>query len=142
MRVKDLFHLSITYEESALAHYIYHLLEEEKITLEDDAEKLDFAKADHTKVAEMIENNLLGFHHIHLFALSATKGKYFFIFARNEEEAIRHFTKTFQRKPRTCKRVLLDHEVMRGNEVVTFRTLRKEYTKFPVIIGKFFLTTQ
>ena len=60
MKIKDLYYDSLKYEESALAHYIYHLLQEKKITLEDSAQNLDLEEADHDKVAEMIENNVLG----------------------------------------------------------------------------------
>lgn len=139
MRVKELYHLSLKYEESVLAHYIYHLIQEKIINLEDEVEKLDLNEADHEKVAMMIENNVLGFQTIRIYALTYARKKYIFIFARNEKEATQHFIKTFQQKPLSCVELLLDYEIMRGNEVTTFRELRKEYDRFPVLIGGFFL---
>jgi hypothetical protein len=43
-----------------LAHYIHHLLEEGNISLDDNICNIDFDQADHQKVADMIENNVLG----------------------------------------------------------------------------------
>jgi len=139
MRVKDLYHLSLKYEESALAHYIYHLIQEKKINLEVDVEKLDLNEADHDKVAKMIQNNVLGFQTIRIYALTYARKKYAFIFARNEKEATQHFIQTFHQKPHSCVELLLDYEIIRGNEVTTFRELRKEYDRFPVLVGGFFL---
>lgn len=36
MLVKEMFKYSIMYEESALAHCLFHLLEEKKISLDDE----------------------------------------------------------------------------------------------------------
>lgn len=112
-----------------------------KITLEDEVEKLDLNEADHDTVAMMIENNVLGFQTIRIYALTNARKNYIFIFARNKKEAIQHFIKTFHQKPIHCAEVLLDYEIMRGNEVITFRELRKEYDSFPVLIGGLSLTT-
>jgi hypothetical protein len=62
MLVKDMYQNCLLYEEFALAHYIHHLLLEKKISLEDDFTKIDLNQADHQKVAEMIQNNVSGFH--------------------------------------------------------------------------------
>jgi hypothetical protein len=76
-----------------------------------------------------------------IYALTNARKNYIFIFARNKKEAIQHFIKTFHQKPIHCAEVLLDYEIMRGNEVITFRELRKEYDSFPVLIGGLSLTT-
>ena len=44
MVVKDLYMDCFYYEESSLAHYIHHLLAEQKITLDDDISKIDLEK--------------------------------------------------------------------------------------------------
>jgi hypothetical protein len=69
MLVKDVYLDSFYYEESTLAHFIHHLLAEKKISLDDDMSKLDFDQADQQKVAEMIQNNVLGFHKICIYSL-------------------------------------------------------------------------
>ena len=61
MIVKDLYLDCFRYEESSLAHYIHHLLAEQKISLDDNISKIDLDQADHQKVAELIQNNVLGF---------------------------------------------------------------------------------
>lgn len=43
----------------------------------------------------------------------------------------------FHQRPLNCVELLLDYEVIRGNEVTTFRELRKEFTEFPVLAGIF-----
>ncbi|WP_231597683.1 hypothetical protein [Bacillus sp. SA1-12] len=52
MIVEDLYLDSIRFEESTLAHYIHHLLTEEKISLDDNISKIDLDQADHQKVAK------------------------------------------------------------------------------------------
>jgi hypothetical protein len=58
MLVKEAYFYSLRCEESALAHYIHHLLVEKKISLDDPLSKIDLEHADHQKVKEMIENNV------------------------------------------------------------------------------------
>ncbi|WP_225228645.1 hypothetical protein [Bacillus sp. PS06] len=69
MLVKDVYHDCLISEESTLAHYIYHLLSDKKVSLQDDISQLDLNKADHQKVAEMIEKNVLVFHRFNVYFL-------------------------------------------------------------------------
>ncbi|WP_239094188.1 hypothetical protein [Bacillus sp. B15-48] len=73
MLIKDVYLDSITYEQSSLAHYLYHLLAEQKISLDDKIDRLDFNQADHQKVAELIENNVLKFRKIGVYSLKMTQ---------------------------------------------------------------------
>ncbi|MEH7128745.1 DnaB-like helicase C-terminal domain-containing protein [Neobacillus drentensis] len=45
-----------------------HLLEEKKISLDDNMSKNDLDKADHQKVKLMIQNNVLGFHKVGIYS--------------------------------------------------------------------------
>ena len=81
MFVKDVYQDCLRYEESSLAHYIHHLLAEKKISLDDDISKIDLNQADHQKVAEMIQNNVLGFHKIGIYSLKMNQKDFVFIFA-------------------------------------------------------------
>ncbi|PMC33915.1 hypothetical protein CJ195_26215 [Bacillus sp. UMB0899] len=135
MIVKDLYLESIRSEESSLAHYIYHLLEERKISLDDDKSKIDFEQADHQKVAELIEKNILGFHKVRIFALKMSQNHFVFIFAENQEKAVQFYSKTFHQAPLTCQEYTLDFQLTRGNGAITFREMRKEFESFPVIAG-------
>lgn len=137
MLVKDVYRDCIIYEESALAHYIHHLLAEKKISLEDDFDKIDLEQADHQKVAEMIRNNYLGFHKIGIYSLKMNQREFIFIFAKNQQEAIQYFVKTFHKSPLNCHEYSLDFELSRGNGVISFRDMRKEFTSFPAIAGYF-----
>lgn len=67
MLVKDAYFDSLCFEESTLAHYIHHLLGEEKISLDDEMSKIDLEQADHQTVREMIQNNVLGIRKIRIY---------------------------------------------------------------------------
>ncbi|MED0758754.1 hypothetical protein P4S93_07375 [Aneurinibacillus thermoaerophilus] len=133
--VRELYEESIRYEEKTLAHYILHLLQEGKVSLEDDADSLDLTQADHEKVAAMILQNQLGFSDIRIFSLKYDNKQFAFIFAANEEEAIEFFQKIFKRNPYNCHEYPLDFPMSRGNEFLTFRDMKKEYSRFPALAG-------
>lgn len=133
--VRELYEESIRYEEKTLAHYILHLLQEGKVSLDDDADKLDFTQADYEKVAQMIEQNLLGFSDIKIFSLKYDDKLFAFVFAASQEEAIEFFQKKFKRNPKNCHEYPLDFPMSRGNEFLTFRDMRKEYSHFPALAG-------
>ncbi|MBU7592882.1 hypothetical protein [Metabacillus halosaccharovorans] len=137
MIVKDLYLESIRDEESSLAHYICHLLEEQKISFEDDVSKIDFDQADQWKVAEMIEENMLGFHKVGIYSLKKNEHEFVFIFARSKEQATQFYIKTFQDFPMNCIEYSLDFQLTRGNGVISFREMRKEFEGFPVVAGYF-----
>jgi hypothetical protein len=137
MIVKELYEDCFLFEESSLAHYIYHLLAENKISLGDNISKIDLHQANHQKVAELIHNNVLGFHKIGIYSLKMNQKDFVFIFAASELEAIQFYTKTFHQPPLNCHEYSLDFELDRGNGTVSFREMRKEYMSFPVIVGCF-----
>lgn len=137
MLVKEMYQDCFFYEESSLAHYIYHLLTEKKISLEDDASKIDLNQADHLKVAEMIQNNVLGIHKIRVFSLKMNQKTFAFIYASSQEEAIQFYTQSFHQTPLNCHEYPLEFELTRGDVVLTFRDMRKEFKSFPAIAGYF-----
>jgi hypothetical protein len=136
MLVKEAYLDSLLYEESALAHYIHHLLAEKKISLDDDMSKIDLEQADHQRVREMIENNVLGIHKIRVYSLKMNQKEFVFIYAGSEQEAIQFYTNTFYQSPLNCHEYTLDFQLARGNEVISFRD-RKEFESFPAIAGYF-----
>lgn len=135
MLVKELYYLSLLFEEVVLAHYIYYLLHEGKISLEDDAENMNFNDAEKDKVDALIKNNVLGFHKIGIFSLKRKPNQFAFIFAPDKNKAIEHFIDIFHQKPLNCVEILLDYEIFRGNEIISFRELKHEYTEFPAFVG-------
>lgn len=137
MLVKDLYQDCLLYEESSLGHYIYHLLAEEKISLECDSFKIDLNHADHEKVAEMIEKNVLGFHKVGIYSLKMNEKAFAFIYAGSQEEAIQYFTQSFHKPPLNCHEYPLDLELTRGNGVISFREMKKEFKSFPAFAGCF-----
>jgi hypothetical protein len=137
MLVKELYLDCIQNESSFLAHYIYHLLIEQKLSLQDDTAKIDVVHADLQKVEELIRNNVLGIHKICVYSMKMNQKDFVFIFAGSEEEAIQFYKKTFHKSPGNCHEYSLDSQFYRGNDVISFRDMRKEYEVFPAIAGYF-----
>jgi hypothetical protein len=135
MLVKDVYLESLRYEETSLAHCIHHLLEEKKISLEDDMTEIDLELVNPQKVAEMIRNNVLGFRKLNIYSLKRSKNEYVFIFANRQQEAIQHFTEIFHQLPLNCIEYQLDFQLIRGNEIISFRDMRKEFMSFPAVVG-------
>jgi len=132
--VRDIYEDAIRFEQKSLAHYIFHLLQEGKFSLQDDAETLDFSKADHEKVRELIKANVLGIRPIRVFALKQKPNRFVFIFATDEQQARTHFIAELKSKPLNCHEYPLDFVMTIGNRAVSFRELRKEFS-CPAIIG-------
>ncbi len=137
MIVKDLYMDCFRYEESSLAHCIYHLLAEQKISLDDDISKIDLEQADYQKVSELVQNNVLGFHKVGIYSLKMNEKDFVFIFADSHKESIQFYTKTFHQVPLNCHEYSLDYQLARGNDVISFRAMRKEFMSFPAIAGYF-----
>jgi hypothetical protein len=135
MLVRDVYLDSLLYEETSLAHCIYHLLEEEKISLDDDMSQIDFDQVDPQKVAEMISKNVLGIQKLNIFSLKRSKTEFVFIFATRQQDAIQLYTETYHQLPLNCLEYLLDFQLVRGNEVVSFRDMRREFVSFPAVVG-------
>lgn len=137
MLVAELYLDAFRLEQSSLAHYLYHLLEERKISMEDHIDCVDFEQANHQKVAELIQNNQLGIRKLGIYSLKRNEKEFVFIYAYSVQEAIEFFTKSFQQRPLNCHEYSLDFELARGNGVITFREMKKEFGRFPVVAGYF-----
>jgi len=137
MLVSDLYYDSLVFQESSLAHCIHLLLEEKKISLEDDASKLDFSQIDSQKLADMIEQNVLSIHKVGIYSLKMGKRTFVFIFAESQEEAVQFFKRSFHHPPLNCHEYPLEFELTRGNEVISFRDMKREFERFPAIAGYF-----
>jgi hypothetical protein len=135
MLVRDVYLDSLRYEETSLAHCIHHLLKEKKISLDDDISQIDFNQVNPRKVAEMIGNNVLGIQKMNIFSLKRSKNEFVFIFAARQKDAIQLYTETYHQLPLNCLEFLLDFQLIRGNEIISFRDMRKEFVSFPAVVG-------
>jgi len=135
MLVKEYYLECLLTEDSTLAHCIYHLLSEQKVSLQDEFSQSDLHKADFKVVTEMIENNVLGIRRLNIYSLKMNQQDFVFIFARSRQEAIQFCAKTYQQTPINCHEYLLDFEIVRGNETITFRDMKKEFEEFPAVVG-------
>jgi hypothetical protein len=91
----------------------------------------------HQKVAEMIRNNVLGFYKIGIYSLKMNQKDYVFIYAACQQEAVQFYTKPFNQTPLNCHEYSLDFQLASGNDVISFRDMRKEFESFPAIAGYF-----
>ncbi|WP_052427510.1 hypothetical protein [Neobacillus niacini] len=85
----------------------------------------------------MIRYNVLGFYKARIYSLKMNQKDYVFIFAASQQEAFQFYTKTFRQTPLNCHEYSLDFQLARGNGVISFRDMRKEFMSFPAIAGYF-----
>lgn len=108
------------FEESSLAHCLYHLLAETKISLDDNISKIDLHQADHKEVAKLIQKNPLGFRKVGIYSLKIDEKAFIFIYASSQEEAIQFYIKSLQSLPLNCQEYPQDFEIARGRDVFHF----------------------
>jgi len=137
MNVKEVYEEAIKLEESPLAHYLFHLLQERKISSNDHISKIDLNQANHQTVEEMIQKNFLHFRKVRIYSLKQNKTDFVFIFARSQEDAIQHYRETYSHSPLNCIETSLDNDFYQGNGRISFRDMKKEFTIFPAIVGSF-----
>jgi hypothetical protein len=82
-------------------------------------------------------NNVFGFQQLNLFSLKNSKNEFVFIFAAKQQDVIQLYTKTYHQLPLNCLKYLLDFQLTRGNEVISFRDMRREFLSFPAVVGCF-----
>ncbi|WP_335488841.1 hypothetical protein [Bacillus sp. JJ1773] len=133
--IEALYEDAIRYEEHVLAHYILCLIQEGKISLDDEDSVLFEVQPDMEKLTNMIENNHLRFCEIHMYALKVGEGKWAFIFAESEEEAKIHLWRTTGRRALNCREMAPDEEVFIANRFISFREWKKEHKEFPCLVG-------
>lgn len=61
--------------------------------------------------------------------------KFVFIFAESVLDAVIHYVRTYRIPPLNCHEYSLDIEIIKKNEVMTFREMKKQHFKFPAITG-------
>ncbi|WP_102345960.1 hypothetical protein [Bacillus sp. Marseille-P3661] len=135
MLVRELFKDSLLYEESFLAHCLFHLLNEKKYSLDDDISQIDLHQVDYYKVAEMVQKDVLGIQRVNIYSLKMDEKTFVFIYARSQEEATQLYIQYFQRLPMNCHDYPLEFEIVRGKGKTSFREMRKEFDSFPAIAG-------
>lgn len=135
MLIQDLYEDSIKYEESLLAHYILFLLQEGEITLQSDIQELKKVNINYQRFLDFYKKNPLGFRLVKVFSLKHSDKNFIFVFAHNQDEAIRFFRKKYRSSPLNCYEYSLDTQMNVGNRFLSFREMRKEVKEFPTVIG-------
>lgn len=135
--IKDLLDDAVRYEESALAHYIFFLLQEGKVQLADDKSTLDLSLCYADKFQDMWKNNVLGFDKTKIYSLKQSKDTFVFIFAENPRDARYLYWREYGQEPINCMELSQDEIISYGNRFMSFRQIKQEMQKFPCILGYF-----
>lgn len=133
--VKELFDDAVKCENSILAHYIFFLLQEGKLQLDERVSRLDLYAAESYEFLNTWKNNLLGFDNMKIFSLKQSKDIFIFIFAENTRDARYLYWQEYGQEPINCIELTLDELMDYGNRFMTFRDIKKEMRSFPCIMG-------
>ncbi|MCJ7840533.1 hypothetical protein MUB24_06275 [Lederbergia sp. NSJ-179] len=133
--IRELYEDAIRYEESTLAHYILLLLQEGKISTNDDDSVLDQLPINKERLDRMIQSNYLGFSKIKIYSIKYAENTFAFVYAESPEEARSYFFRHTGMQPLNCHELSLDYMMAVGNRFLSFRDWRKEQSKFPCIVG-------
>ncbi|MBE4909214.1 hypothetical protein IMZ08_14200 [Bacillus luteolus] len=102
MTVKEVYEYFLKHQVKTMAHCFFHLVQENKISLQDEFSPDDFDKVNKAKVKEMIDNNILGIYEINVYGLKMNEQDYVYIFARNSIEAIQFFIESISMSANTA----------------------------------------
>lgn len=138
--IRELLKDAMKDESKVLVYAIRHFLSAGKLKYDDPADKFDEVIAnatdrDNQAIGELMEQNPLGIDEIHVYAMKIEKGRFAFVFARDEEEATYFFCRTFQRWPMNCHQYPMDSPMSVGYRFRSFRELKKEHDEFPALAG-------
>ncbi|MBP1917212.1 hypothetical protein J2Z23_004197 [Lederbergia galactosidilyticus] len=133
--IRELYEDAIKYEESTLAHYILLLLQEGKISTNDDDSVLERMPIDAEKLDQMIQSNYLGFSKIKIYSIKYAVNTFAFVYAGSPADAKLYFFSRTGKQPLNCHELSLDYMMAVGNRFINFRDWRKEQKQFPCIVG-------
>ena len=133
--VKELFDESIQNDYSFMAHSLYYLLREGLVSSDDPHTVLDHVEVDVNLVDEWMKQNYLGISVEKVYSLKIADDEFVFLFAKDPHQAVSYIRKEWKIQPRNCQEYSLDFTIMRGNEFVSFRDMKKDFFSFPAIIG-------
>ncbi len=135
--IRELYEDAIKYEESTLAHYILLLLQEGRISTNDDDAVLDRMPINKEKLDQMIQSNYLGFSKIKIYSIKYARNTFAFVYAISEQEAKSYFFRKAGIQALNCHELSPDYMMAVGNRFISFREWRKEQNHFPCIVGAY-----
>ncbi|QOR67122.1 hypothetical protein IM538_02920 [Cytobacillus suaedae] len=117
MTVKEVLEYFYKHHVKTMAHCIYHLVQENKISLYDEFSPDDFDKVNQAKVKDMIDKNILGIYEINVYGLMMDEQDFVYIYARNSKEATQFFIETYYQPPVYCKKSKLVLSLLEGKRL-------------------------
>lgn len=133
--IKELFEEAVQNDYSFTAHFLYYLLREGLVSPNDSHTVLDHVQVDTELVGEWTRQNYLCISVEKVYSLKIADDEFVFVFAKDPQQAVDFIKWTWNIIPRNCHEYSLDFTIVRGNEAVSFRELRKDYLAFPSVIG-------
>lgn len=135
MIIKELYEDSIHHEVIYLAYCLYSLQQQRKTSLKNDISSLNTIVVDEEEIAKLVEDPLR-IYKMKVFSLDDSESETYFIFAKNEQEALQLYYNTYKDiTPKICEEELSEFEQMRIKKVIMMQELKKDSSKFPVVVG-------
>jgi hypothetical protein len=135
--IRELFEESVQNDYSFMAHSLYYLIREGLVSPNDPHTVLDHVEIDVNLVGEWTKQNYLCIHVEKVYALQVADNEFVFVFAKDPQQAVAFIRNKWKVHPRNCQESSLDFTIMRGQEIVSFRDIKKDFLSFPTIIGLF-----
>lgn len=120
-----------------MAHALHYLVKNKLVKLSDDSDSIDWNKVDLAEVDRMEKENSLGFNPVKVYSLKVEENLFAFVFAKDELEAINFTKNKLNENPSNCIEYMMDVEMEKGNRILSFRDMKKEYQSFPELAGYF-----
>jgi hypothetical protein len=131
----ELFEECIENDYSFMAHALYYVLREKIVSPEEPHTALDDKQIDWELVNQWTTENYLCLNTVKVFSLKIADNEFAFVFAHHQQEAREFLHDSCKIKPINCHEYLLDCSMLRGNEYVTFREMKKDFLTYPALIG-------
>jgi len=133
--IKELFEMAVQNNYSFTAHSLYYLLREGLVSPNDDHTVLHHIQVDTELVGEWTDQNYLCISVEKVYSLKISSNEFVFVYAKNPNQAACFVKHSLNVIPRNCHEYSLDFSIVRGNEFVSFRELKKNLYSSPALIG-------
>ena len=133
--IKELFDECIQNDYLFIAHTLYYLLLEGLVSPDSRHTILDQVEFDVDLVGEWTKQNYLRIQIEKVYSLKISDDEFVFVFARDAQTATAYIKNNWKIHARNCHEYSLDFTIIRGEECISFRNMKKDFLSFPAVIG-------
>lgn len=134
MTVRELFKEAFKRQDDTLVYGLLDLLRRGVVDGEMDELNIPFEAMNNEAIRAMKETNELGFHHVHVYAITAHQTLWLLIAADSKEAAVQK-AREIGGPPSKVACCSLDYVVERNGRAVTMRQMIAECASFPALVG-------